>query len=114
MAAIISREAFRETQRSSDPDSFEQSAVRKMPATASESTIVVDGDGPAEVRVQSFLDCVETRRQRSNRAGWMVLGVGAVVASVAYLTSIGVVGPDARAAAASAGTLVVGYIVGNR
>ena len=114
MAAIISREAFRETQRSSDLDGFEQSVVRKKPVDACETSVVVDGDGPADVRVQSFLECVETRRQRSNRAGWAVLGVGAVVAGVAYLTSIGVVGPDARAAAASAGTLVVGYIVGNK
>lgn len=84
MGAIVSREAFPES------------------------------DATAEVRVQTFLDGVETRRQHSNRAGWAALVVGALIASVAYLTSIGIVGPEARAAAASAGTLVVGYIVRQR
>ena len=85
-----------------------------MGATNSSENADLGGEGPAGARVQSFLDGVETRRQRSNRAGWAVLAVGMLIAAVAYLTSIGVVGAEARAAAASAGTLVVGYVVRNR
>lgn len=111
MGAIISRDAAREDQDlADDMDVLEPSGIRRKGEFLGESLVE---DGPADVRVESFLECVETKRQRSNRAGWIILGVGAVVAGVAYLTSIGVVGPDARTAAASVGTLVTGYFVSN-
>lgn len=111
MGAITSRDAAREDRDlAGDMDVLEPSGIRRRGEFLAEGLV---DDGPADVRVESFLECVETRRQRSNRAGWVILGVGAVVAGVAYLTSIGVVGPDARAAAASVGTLVTGYVVGD-
>lgn len=68
---------------------------------------------PASSRVESFLDCVETRRQRTIRVRMAAAGVGAAVAAVVYLTSIGIVPPDAGRLAASAGTLVAGILVGD-
>lgn len=111
MAAITSRDAAREDHDlADDMDVLEPSGVRRKGEFLEE--YVVD-DGPADVRVESFLECVEAKRQRSNRARVVILGVGALVAGVAYLTSIGVVGPDARTAAASVGTLLTGYLVSN-
>lgn len=67
-------------------------------------------EAPAETRVEDFLECIETKRRRSARFRIAAAAVGALVATVVYLTSIGVVPPDAARLAASAGTLVAGVL----
>ena len=63
---------------------------------------------PAAVRVETFLQCVETTRRRTLRVRVAAAAVGATVAAVVFLTSIGVIAPDVARLAASAGTLVGG------
>ena len=63
---------------------------------------------PASVRVEAFLQCVETTRRRTLRVRLAAAAVGAAVATVVFLTSMGVIAPDAARLAASAGTLVAG------
>ena len=64
----------------------------------------------ASARVESFLRSVEARRRRSLRVRAVAAAVGALVATVAFLTSIGVIVPDTARLAASAGTLVAGIL----
>lgn len=59
-------------------------------------------DEPASVRVENFLACVETTRRRTLRVRVVAAAVGAAVATVVFLTSIGVIVPDAARLAASA------------
>jgi hypothetical protein len=68
---------------------------------------------PASERVESFLECVETKRRRTVRLRIAALGVGAVVASVVFLTSIGLV-PDGAKLAASTGALALGIFASDR
>jgi hypothetical protein len=65
----------------------------------------------ASARVESFLECVETKRRRTVRIRLVAAAVGGVVATVAFLTSLGVVTPDAGRFVASAGALVAGLLV---
>jgi hypothetical protein len=65
---------------------------------------------PAAVRVESFLEFIETKRRRTVRVRRAAAAVG-VVAVVVYLTDLGVVTPEAARLAASAGTLVAGLLV---
>jgi hypothetical protein len=62
----------------------------------------------ASVRVSRFLGRLETRRRAAKRARIVTVGVGALVAGVAYLTSIGMAPPEVRDLVASASALVVG------
>ena len=59
-------------------------------------------------RVSRFLGRLETRRRKAKRARIIALGVGAAVAGVAYLTSIGIAPTEVRDLVASASALVVG------
>lgn len=68
---------------------------------------------PASERVESFLECVETKRRRTLRVRATVAGVGAMMAAVVFLTSLGVI-PDAARFVASAGALVAGLFVADR
>ncbi len=81
---------------------------------AARTTDLVDdsSEEPASVRVETFLRCVEIKRRRTVRVRIVAAAVGALVASVAFLTSIGVIMPDAARLAASAGTLVAGILAG--
>jgi hypothetical protein len=60
------------------------------------------------VRVSSFLGRLESRRRAAKRARLVTLGVGTLVAGVAYLTSIGVAPTEVRDLVASASAFVVG------
>ncbi|HVH42620.1 MAG TPA: hypothetical protein VM925_09755 [Labilithrix sp.] len=71
----------------------------------------VAAEEPASSRVESFLECVETKRRRTFRVRVAAAAVGGLVATVVYLTSIGVMPADAGRLAASAGTLVAGLLV---
>lgn len=73
-----------------------------------------ESDEPASDRVDSFLEGIETRRRRTVRVRLVAAAVGAFVAAVFYLTSIGLVPPEAARLAASAGTLVAGILVADR
>ncbi len=70
---------------------------------SSEST-----EDPAAVRVETFLACVETTRRRTYRVRVAAAAVGAVVATVVFLTSTDVIAPDVARFAASAGAVVAG------
>ena len=63
---------------------------------------------PAAVRVETFLACVETTRRRTYRVRVAAAAVGAVVATVVFLTSTGIIAPDMARFAASAGAVVAG------
>jgi hypothetical protein len=69
---------------------------------------------PASSRVASFLDGIETKRRRTYRVRIVAATVGALIVTVAYLTSIGVMPPEAARLAASAGTVVAGIVVAHR
>ncbi len=63
---------------------------------------------PASVRVETFLRCVETTRRRTVRVRLAAAAVGAGVAIVVFLTSVGVSAPDAARLGASARSFVAG------
>jgi hypothetical protein len=65
---------------------------------------------PASVRVETFLQCVETTRRRTLHVRLAAAAVGAVVATVVFLTSTGVIAPDVARLAASAGAVVAGLV----
>ena len=69
---------------------------------------------PASERVESFLECVEQKRRRTVRVRLAAAAVGAVVATVVFLTSLGVLTPDAGRLVASAGTVVAGLLAPER
>lgn len=69
---------------------------------------------PASERVESFLECVELRRRRTLRVRLAAFAVGAVVATVVFLTSMGVRTSDAGRLVASAGTAVAGLLAHER
>lgn len=64
---------------------------------------------PAPARVSFYLERVEAKRRSARKGRLVALGVGAVVAGVAFLTSIGVAPPEARDLVASASAVVVGF-----
>jgi len=68
----------------------------------------------ASLRVSSFLEGVETKRRRTRRVCQVAAAVGAIVATVAFLTSMGVVHPGAGRLTASAGALLGGVFAGER
>jgi hypothetical protein len=92
--------------------SFRRSEERSERMAASPMTHEEDpSEAPASVRVESFLECVETKRRRTLRVRVAAVSVGALIAAVAFLTSIGVVLPDTGRVVASAGALVAGLLV---
>ncbi|HVJ88565.1 MAG TPA: gamma-glutamyltransferase [Labilithrix sp.] len=82
-------------------------------------TGTTNGDGqtddePALTRVENFLDCVETTRERTRRVRLIAAAVGALVAAVAFLTSVDAVHPGAARFTASAGAAVASFFVGHQ
>lgn len=69
--------------------------------------MVMKSEKPS-ARVSRFLGRLETKRRAATRARILALGVGAAVAGVAYLTSIGIAPTEVRDLVASASALVVG------
>jgi hypothetical protein len=66
---------------------------------------------PGRVRVSRFLGRLENSRRAAKRARIVTLGVGAIVAGVAYLTSIGVAPTEVRDLVASASAFAVGVVL---
>ena len=68
---------------------------------------------PAALRVETFIECVETKRKRARQVRLFAAGVGIVGVGVAILTSLGVVPADAGRLTVSAGALFAGSVRAN-
>lgn len=75
----------------------------------SQQDLVAEGaERPSSARVKEFLDVIERDRMAARRSRWVGLGIGAVAASVAFLTAMGVVPMAAESVLLSASAVAAG------
>jgi hypothetical protein len=77
-----------------------------------EDEALIPDERPSQARVEGFLHGIERKQQAASRTRWVGLGVGTVIAAVAYLTSVGLMPVEAEGLVISASALVAGLAIG--